>query len=57
MPKGLSPKRERQFEHIKESEKKAGRSDKVAARIAGATTNKTRREKGETKAQKKTKKS
>lgn len=53
MPRGSSPKRERQFEHIKESEKKAGKSEKVAERIAGATTNKTRRDKGETKEQRK----
>jgi len=49
-PRGVkSAKRERQYEHIKESEKKAGRSTAVAERIAAATTNKTRREKGETK--------
>jgi hypothetical protein len=46
------PKRKRQYEHIKESELKRGRSERVAKRIAAATvnkTNKTRREKGETK--------
>lgn len=49
MPRGISPKRQRQFKHIKESELKEGRSEKVAARIAGATVNKTRAERGETK--------
>jgi len=49
MPKAWSDKRERQYEHVKESEKERGRSEKTAERIAGATVNKTRREKGETK--------
>jgi len=49
-PRGVkSPKRKRQYEHIKASEERAGRSPAVAKRIAAATTNKTRREKGETK--------
>ena len=49
-PRGVkSSKRKRQYEHIKESEKKRGRSTKTAERIAAATTNKTRRKKGETK--------
>lgn len=47
-----SKKRTRQYEHIKESELKQGKSEKVAKRIAAATTNKTRREKGETKSKK-----
>jgi hypothetical protein len=46
---GASAKRQRQYEHIKESEKKQGRGDKAAKRIAAATTNKTRAKKGETK--------
>jgi hypothetical protein len=55
-PKGVkSAKRKRQYEHIKESEKKQGRSTKAAKRIAAATTNKTRRKKGETKGSKKKK--
>jgi hypothetical protein len=42
-PRGVkSKKRERQYEHIKESVKKQGKSEKVAKRIAAATTNKTR---------------
>jgi len=49
-PRGVkSAKRTRQYEHIKESEESSGRSPKVAKRIAAATTNKTRRKKGETK--------
>jgi hypothetical protein len=47
--KSWSPKRERQYEHIKEGEKASGRSQKTAERIAAATVNKTRSEKGETK--------
>jgi hypothetical protein len=49
-PRGLeSPKRKRQYEHIKESELKRGLPESDAERIAVATTNKTRQEKGETK--------
>ncbi len=49
-PRGVkSPKRKRQYEHIKESALKRGRSSHVAERIASATVNKTRRKKGETK--------
>jgi len=44
-----SPKRERQYEHIKEEEKQRGRPEKTAERIAAATVNKTRSEHGETK--------
>ncbi|WP_200807819.1 hypothetical protein [Demequina sp. NBRC 110056] len=44
-----SKKRERQYEHIKESELDRGRSEDRAEEIAAATVNKTRREKGETK--------
>lgn len=43
------PKRKRQYEHIKESSLKQGRSVRVAERIAAATVNKTRRQKGEAK--------
>ena len=49
MPKSWSNKRERQYEHIKRSAKGRGRSAPVAKRIAAATVNKTRRQKGETK--------
>jgi hypothetical protein len=44
-----SPKRKWQYDHIKESELKRGASEEDVERIAVATTNKTRREKGEAK--------
>ena len=48
MPKSWSNKRERQYEHIKQSAKRRGRSTKRAKEIAAATVNKQRRKKGET---------
>src|SRR5437588_5684913 len=42
-----SAKRERQYEHIKESEKKQGRSTKRAKEIAARTVNKERARSGE----------
>ncbi len=52
MPQGSwSPKRERQYEHIKESELDEGRSTDRAEEIAARTVNKQRREAGETQAQ------
>ena len=42
-------KRERQYEHIKESEKKQGRSTKRAKEIAARTVNKERARSGEAK--------
>ena len=48
-----SPKRKRHDEKIKKSELSRGRSPKVAKRIAAATTDKTRRKKGETKSSRK----
>jgi len=42
-----SAKRERQYEHVKESEEKQGRSTKRAKQIAAATVNKERARKGE----------
>jgi hypothetical protein len=42
-------KRERQYEHIKVSEKKQGRSTKRAKEIAARTVNKERARSGETK--------
>lgn len=41
-------KRERQFEHIKQSEKDRGRTEDTAEEIAARTVNKQRRESGET---------
>ena len=50
MPQGAwSPKRERQYEHIKESEREAGRSNDRAEEIAARTVNKQRSEASETK--------
>jgi hypothetical protein len=47
MPAGSSPKRERQYGHIKDSAKKRGESTKTATRIAAATVNKERARSGE----------
>ena len=47
MPRGSSPKRERQYEHIKEGERKRGRSTKRAKEIAARTVNKERARTGE----------
>jgi hypothetical protein len=44
-----SNKRERQYEHIKDSAKKQGKSTKSAKRIAAATVNKERAQHGESK--------
>ncbi len=49
MPDAWSDKRERQYEHIKESEEKEGRSAKRAKEIAARTVNKQRAQSGETK--------
>jgi uncharacterized protein len=51
MPRGASPKRERQYQHIKQSAKKSGRYGARAEEVAARTVNKIRREKGETKSQ------
>jgi hypothetical protein len=48
MPRAWSNKRDRQYEHIKESEKDRGKSDKRAKEIAARTVNKQRRTAGET---------
>jgi hypothetical protein len=51
-PRGVkSPKRKRQYEHIKESAKKRGRSTERAKEIAARTVNKQRRQAGQTKSQ------
>jgi hypothetical protein len=47
--KAWSAKRERQYEHIKESEKDQGRSTKRAKEIAARTVNKERARAGEAK--------
>ncbi|MFF7726721.1 plasmid stabilization protein [Streptomyces sp. NPDC008001] len=49
MPRGSSPKRERQYEHIKESAEQRGESTKRAKEIASRTVNKERARAGESK--------
>ncbi|GAA1579655.1 MULTISPECIES: plasmid stabilization protein [Streptomyces] len=49
MPRGSSPKRERQYEHIKESARDRGESEKRAEEIAARTVNKERARSGESK--------
>ena len=53
MPAGSSKKRERQYEHIKESYQDRGVSADEAEERATRTVNKERREHGETKGSKK----
>ena len=48
MPSSWSKKDERQYEHIKASEKKEGRSLKRSKEIAAATVNKRRSKEGRT---------
>ncbi|MFF3397663.1 plasmid stabilization protein [Streptomyces sp. NPDC002659] len=47
MPRGSSAKRERQYEHIKESAQERGESKKRAEEIAARTVNKERARSGE----------
>jgi hypothetical protein len=54
MPRGVSPKRERQYEHIKESAEKSGRYKGREEEVAARTVNKIRALKGETKSPKET---
>ena len=49
MPAGSSKKRERQYEHIKESAEERGESTKRAKEIAARTVNKERARSGEAK--------
>jgi plasmid stabilization system protein ParE len=51
MPKAWSDKRERQYEHIKESYTERGVETDEAEERAARTVNKERREEGETKSQ------
>ena len=49
-PRGVkSPKRKRQYEHIKRSERSRGRSLRRSTEIAARTVNKQRRKAGQTK--------
>ncbi|WP_329200303.1 MULTISPECIES: plasmid stabilization protein [unclassified Streptomyces] len=54
MPRGSSPKRERQYEHIKESAQERGESAERAKEIAARTVNKERARAGESKTASKT---
>ncbi|MET7311162.1 plasmid stabilization protein [Streptomyces sp. NPDC005134] len=47
MPRGSSPRRERQYEHIKESAQELGVSEERAEEIAARTANKERTRSGE----------
>ncbi|MFF3893752.1 plasmid stabilization protein [Streptomyces sp. NPDC001812] len=47
MPSGSNAKRERQYEHIKESAEERGRSEERAKEIAARTVNKERARSGE----------
>ena len=49
MPKEWTAKQERKYEHIKDSAKDQGKSTKTAKRIAAATVNKERAQKGQSK--------
>ncbi|MEU2184190.1 plasmid stabilization protein [Streptomyces thermolilacinus] len=49
MPAGSSSKRERQYEHIKDSARDRGEGEKRAKEIAARTVNKERARSGETK--------
>ncbi|MDH6145627.1 MULTISPECIES: plasmid stabilization protein [Kitasatospora] len=49
MPRGSNAKRERQYEHIKESALERGQSEKRANEIAARTVNKERARHGESK--------
>jgi hypothetical protein len=53
MPAGSSKKRERQYEHIKESYEERGVSKGEAKERAARTVNKQRRQSGDTKDKKK----
>jgi len=48
MPKAWSDKRERQYEHIKDSLQARGKKEKTAEEIAARTVNKERAQHGET---------
>ena len=54
MPRGSSPKRERQYEHIKESARQRGQSPERATEIAARTVNKERARSGESRTASKT---
>jgi hypothetical protein len=49
MPRGSSPKRERQYEHVRASARRRGESPGRASEIAARTVNKERARSGESK--------
>jgi plasmid stabilization system protein ParE len=49
MPKAWSPKRERQYEHIRDSLEARGKNEDLAEEIAARTVNKERAQHGEAK--------
>jgi hypothetical protein len=49
MPRGSSPKRERQYQHVKDSARQRGESTERAEEIAARTVNKERARSGEAK--------
>lgn len=51
MAKAWSKKDDRQYQHVKESEKEQGRSTERAEEIAARTVNKQRKKEGRTKEQ------
>lgn len=54
MPRGSNPKRERQYEHIKDSARERGESEKRSEEIAARTVNKERARSGESRTASKT---
>ncbi len=54
MPRGSSPKRERQYEHIRDEQRARGTSKKRAEEIAARTVNKERARSGESRTASKT---
>ena len=54
MPRGSNPKRERQYDHIKESAQRRGESPERATEIAARTVNKERARSGESRIASKT---
>jgi hypothetical protein len=54
VPRGSSPKRERQYEHIRESARQRGESPERATQIAARTVNKERARSGESRVASKT---
>jgi hypothetical protein len=56
MPRGASPKREREYEELKTKFQRSGRYGKRAKEVAARIVNKQRAQHGETKSQKRRRK-